>query len=137
MKITISYDSNGLIHKTYQESFLEKEIEFENTDNFEVFIQNINCYKIINDSLVRFDQNEDIIEKENYIKKIRKQRKKALQYYDIYSTMVVRGKIEQSEEVENWYKWLLDFPENYNNNIPYAKQIIQVPDIIKKISNNK
>jgi hypothetical protein len=51
--------------------------------------------------------------------------------------MVVRGKIEQSEEVENWYKWLLDFPENYNNNIPYAKQIIQVPDIIKKISNNK
>jgi hypothetical protein len=137
MKITISYDSNGLIHKTYQESFLEKEIEFENTDNFEVFIQNINCYKIINDSLVRFDQNEDIIEKENYIKKIRKQRAKALQYYDIYSTMIFRGKIQESQEVEDWYQWMLDFPENYNNNMPYKKQIIDTPDIIKKIANSK
>lgn len=137
MKITIAYDLNGLIHKDYQESFLEKELDFQNADEFEIFIQNINCYKIVNNSLIRFNQNEDIVEKNNYIKKIRKQRAKALQYYDIYSTMVVRGKTQESQEVEDWYQWILDFPETYNNNIPYTKQIIETPDILKKIGNSK
>jgi hypothetical protein len=32
---------------------------------------------------------------------------------------------------------MLDFPENYNNNMPYKKQIINTPDIIRKIANSK
>lgn len=109
---------------------------FFEVDDYEYYIirQNILHYKVEGEKLVRFDETEDEITKKLYLKRIRRHRQRAFKAYDIYERKVIRGLIQEDSEIEQWYKWALDFTETYNNNIPYHEQINHMPERLKNFT---
>lgn len=103
--------------------------------NFDVFYQNYKNYSVnSNNTIYRHDENECLELKSRFIYRIRRLRKRALQYYDIYDKDCIKEKRTRSAEVENWYTTLCNLPQTYNNNIPYQEQIPKTPLDIKEYS---
>lgn len=74
------------------------------------------CFDVENNKVIPYDNTEDLrIAKEN---ELRAKRKPLLEAFDLWEKAVLRGREEDSTEVMDWYRSLLDLDEIAFENIP-------------------